>query len=63
MKATNFDRVKTFMDTFGQEVLHKPTLPDNRLAALRLALIHEEVQELVDALVNEDIVELSLIHI
>ena len=59
MKATNFDRVKTFMDTFGQEVLHKPTLPDNRLAALRLALIHEEVQELVDALVNEDIVEIA----
>ena len=56
---TNFDKVKTFMDTFGQEVLHKPTLPKNSLSTLRLALIDEEVQELRDALEAQDIVEIA----
>ena len=56
---TNFDKVKTFMDIFGQEVLHKPTLPKNSVATLRLALIDEEVQELRDALEAQDIVEIA----
>ena len=47
------------MDTFGQEVLHKPTIPTVPVASLRLALINEEVNELLVALMNEDMVEIA----
>ena len=49
MKISNFEMVGDFMEAFGQEVLYMPSMPDTNLAALRLDLINEEVQELRDA--------------
>ena len=40
---TNFDKVRIFMDSFGQKTLKKPTLPNDQLADISLYLIHEEV--------------------
>ena len=56
---TNFDKVKIFMDAFGQQTLKKPTLPNDELAGLRLDLINEEVAELSQALIKKDIVEIA----
>ena len=46
----NFERVKEFMDTFGQEVKTKAEWPDQDVADLRFDLIHEELNELEDAI-------------
>ena len=54
---TNYDKVKQFMTTFGQEVKPKPEMPDLATIELRLALINEEVGELREALINDDMVE------
>ena len=56
---TNFDKVKIFMDSFGQETLKKPTLPNDELAHLRMDLIQEEVAELAQGLIKKDIVEIA----
>ena len=56
---TNFDKVKIFMDAFGQETLKKPTLPSDELAELRLDLISEEVGELYSALAEKNIVQIA----
>ena len=42
MVMTNFEKVKTFMESFGQEVKDKPKLPDEEIVDLRLNLINEE---------------------
>ena len=46
----NFERVKEFMDTFGQEVKTKAEWPDEDVCDLRFDLIHEELNELEDAI-------------
>ena len=46
---TNFNKVKEFMDAFGQEVVTKPDWPDVETMELRMDLIEEEVQELNEA--------------
>ena len=46
MEGTNFELAGDFMNSFGQEVLDTPTLPEQNLAKLRLELIREEVEEL-----------------
>ena len=56
---TNADDVKTFMTTFGQEVKSKPEFPDLDTVNLRIELIREELQELVDACGARDIVEVA----
>ena len=56
---TNFLKVKEFMKTFGQEVLNKPALPDNKIIKLRLDLIKEELNELEDAIKNKNLVEIA----
>jgi len=56
---SNFERAGDFMEAFGQEVLDKPTLPDFNLSELRIDLIQEELQELIDALDAKDIVEIA----
>ena len=56
---TNFLKVKEFMKTFGQEVLSKPTFPDNKIIKLRLDLIKEELNELEDAIKNKNLVEIA----
>ena len=56
---TNFSKVWQFMHSFGQETLSRPTLPDVDLAELRLDLIQEEVDELAQAIIDQDIVEIA----
>jgi predicted HAD superfamily Cof-like phosphohydrolase len=57
--VSNFEKVGDFMEAFGQEVLYEPTLPDFNLAALRLDLIEEEVQELRDGLGRSSLLEVA----
>ena len=47
------------MHSFGQETLSRPTLPDVDLAELRLDLIQEELDELAQAVIDQDIVEIA----
>ena len=56
---SNYEKVKTFMKTFGQEVKDKAEFPDNKIVNLRIKLIEEELQELKDAISNNDIVEVA----
>ena len=51
---TNFERVKEFMKSFGQEVKSKPAWPHWETMDLRIDLIQEELGELKDAIVNGD---------
>ena len=46
---TNAEKVKEFMEAFGQEVKESPKLADHKTAMLRLKLILEEFEELEDA--------------
>jgi len=56
---SNFERVRVFMETFGQEVKRNPEFPDQETAALRLELIAEELGELEEAIANKDLVEVA----
>jgi len=56
---TNFLKVKVFMDAFGQEVRSEPELPSKEVQDLRVDLIKEELEELIEALDNNDIVEVA----
>ena len=56
---TNFNNVKKFMQTFGQEVQFKASFPDKKIQNLRIKLIEEELSELKDAIKNKDIVEVA----
>ena len=56
---TNFEKVKVFMNTFGQEVKNKPEFPNEKIIDLRKKLIEEELQELKDAISDKDIVEVA----
>lgn len=59
MTESNFQKVKTFMETFGQEVKTSPEFPDNDTVALRYDLIKEELEELYEGMGNKDIVEVA----
>ena len=56
---TNFDKVGTFMKTFGQEVKSKPSLSTDKINKLRLDLIKEELTELTEAMDNKDLLEVA----
>lgn len=56
---SNFDRVGTFMKTFGQEVKTEPEFPDADTVNLRIELIGEELNELWDACEARDIVAVA----
>ena len=56
---TNFEKVGTFMKTFGQEVKLKPSLSSDKINSLRLSLIKEELDELKDAIDKKDLVEIA----
>ena len=56
---TNFNDVKFFMKTYGQEVKTKSEFPDKKIVKLRLDLIREELNELTNAVKNDDIVEVA----
>ena len=56
---TNFDKVGTFMKTFGQEVKTKPSFSTDKINKLRLDLIKEELNELTEAMNNKDLLEVA----
>ncbi len=56
---SNFNDVKIFMNTYGQEVKKKSELPDDKIVKLRVDLIKEELEELIEAIKNNDIVEVA----
>ena len=56
---TNFDKVGTFMKTFGQEVKAKPSFSTDKINNLRLDLIKEELTELTEAMNNKDLLEVA----
>ena len=56
---SNFDKVKIFMKTFGQEVKSKPSFSSEKVNKLRYDLIEEELQELKVAIENKDLLEVA----
>ena len=56
---TNFEKVRLFMTTFGQEVKKKSGLSTNKINNLRINLIEEELIELKDAVNKRDIKEVA----
>ena len=56
---TNFEKVGTFMKTFGQEVKLRPSLSSDKINKLRLSLIKEEFDELENAMNKKDLVEIA----
>ena len=59
IRETNFDKVRIFMETFGQDVKREPELPDDETAKLRIELIVEELNELIDANEDKDLVGIA----
>ena len=47
---SNFESVKIFMETFGQEVKKKAGFPNEKITSLRYDLIKEELDELKAAM-------------
>ena len=56
---SNFNKVKTFMETFGQEVKTKPSFSSDKINKLRYDLIKEELEELKVAMENKDFLEVA----
>ena len=56
---SNFESVKKFMETFGQEIKEKAGFPDDKITSLRYELIKEELNELKDAIDSKDIKEVA----
>ena len=56
---TNFNKVKIFMETFGQEVKTKPSFSSDKINTLRYDLIKEELEELKIAMENKDLLEVA----
>ena len=56
---SNFLKVKMFMDTYGQEVKSKAEFPNKNIVNLRLNLIKEELEELQEAIKQEDLLEVA----
>lgn len=59
MPGTNFELVEDFMEAFGQDVKMSATLPSRELGELRVDLIAEELEELQEAIRDENIVEIA----
>tara|TARA_B100002019_G_scaffold233497_1_gene207535 strand:+ start:117 stop:488 length:372 start_codon:yes stop_codon:yes gene_type:complete len=56
---TNFESVRKFMETFGQEVKKKAEFPNDKITSLRYELIKEELGELKEAIEKKDIKEVA----
>ena len=56
---TNFEKVRVFMKTYGQEVKDKAGLSDARTNKLRIDLIKEELEELNEAMQDENLLEVA----
>jgi predicted HAD superfamily Cof-like phosphohydrolase len=56
---SNFNKVGTFMKIFGQEVKTKPSFSSDKINKLRIDLIKEELEELQEAMKNNDLLEVA----
>ena len=56
---SNFNKVKTFMEIFGQEVKTKPSFSTKKINNLRYDLIKEELDELKVAMESNDLLEVA----
>ena len=56
---TNFDKVGFFMKTFGQDVKQSSSFSSEKINALRVSLIKEELDELIEAMNKKDLVEVA----
>ena len=56
---TNFEKVRIFMKTYGQEVKVKAGFSDARTNKLRIDLIKEELHELTEAMQDENLLEVA----
>ena len=56
---SNFNKVGTFMKTFGQEVKNKASFSTDKINKLRIDLIKEELEELTQAMNNRDLLEVA----
>ena len=56
---TNFEKVKTFMKTFGQEVKGESSFSSDKINELRFNLIKEELEELRIAIDTKNLVEVA----
>ena len=56
---TNFEKVKIFMKTFGQEVKKQASFGTDQINQLRYNLIKEELEELRIAMEEKDLLEVA----
>ena len=56
---TNFQKVKIFMETFGQEVKNKASFGTGQINQLRYNLIQEELEELKKAIKEKNLLEVA----
>ena len=56
---SNFNKVGIFMKTFDQEVKSKPSFSNDKINKLRIDLIKEELDELKQAMDNNDLLEVA----
>ena len=56
---SNFNKVGTFMKTFGQEVKTESSFSSDKINKLRIDLIKEELDELQEAMKNNDLLEVA----
>ena len=56
---TNFEKVGFFMKTFGQDVKQSSSFSTDKINALRVSLIKEELDELIEAMNKKDLVEVA----
>ena len=56
---TNFNDVKKFMETFGQEVKTKAEFPSDKIVKLRYDLIKEELNEFEEAIRGNNLKEIA----
>ena len=56
---SNFQSVKKFMKTFGQEVKSKAEFPNDKIEKLRYELIKEELEELNQAIKDKNLKEVA----
>ena len=56
---TNFEKVRLFMKTYGQEVKDKAEFSDAKTNKLRIDLIKEELEELTQAMNDNNLLEVA----
>ena len=56
---SNFEDVKIFMKTFGQDIKVKAEFPNEKIVKLRYSLIQEELNELQNAMKTKNLKEIA----